>query len=244
MSNVARQILLEMNSKLAEKLRDQFISFLDQTDQKAFIGTAQKIDWSKAAEAFLIEFGKLWNNMAVPRIMKKLDEVKDDFADLVLLNIKQKLFYDTLVYLKSLGTEKGLKDKDIRSELNEFFYSAMYDLFRVFDYQYTLTSLSKNNDAKFMLRKLEDLMKRSQHGEKIVAEEDQSANELKVFQKIDKELERRERAGQRWSIRAACDYFGKNELGYGEDNKNQSELEQFYMRYQIHKQKSKPSKQA
>lgn len=241
MNNVARQLLLEMNRALAENLKDQFITFLDHTYQKAFIETAQKIDWIKAAEAFQIEFGKLWNNMAVPRIMKKLDEVKDDFANLLLLNIKQKLFYDTLVYLKSLGVEKGLKDKDISTGLNQFFYSAMYDLFRVFDYQYTLTSLNKNNDAKFILRKLDDLMKRNQHVEKLTGE-NKSVNELKVFQMIDKELDRRERIGQRWSIRAACDYFGKNELGYGEDNKNQAELDHFYARYQIHKRKSNPKK--
>jgi hypothetical protein len=241
MSNVARQILLEMNRALAENLRDRFITFLEHTEQKAFIEIAQKIDWGKAAEAFMIEFGKLWNNMAVPRMMKKLDDVKDDFANLVLLNIKQKLFYDTFVYLKSLGPEKELKGKDISSELNEFFYSAMYDLFRVFDYQFTLMSLNKSNDAKYMLRKLEDLSKRSKPIEKAGAES-QSANELKVFQMIDKELDRRERAGQRWSIRAACDYFGKNELGYGVDNKNQYDLDQFYARYQIHRQKSNPKK--
>jgi len=241
MSNVARQILLEMNKALAENLRDQFVTFLDHTDQKSFIALAKKINWSKAAEAFLIEFGKLWNNMGVPRVMKKLDEVKDDFANLVLLNIKQKLFYDTFVYLKSLGPVNELKDKDISSELTEFFYSAMYDLFRVFDYQFTLSSLNKNSDPKHMLRKLDDLRSRSQHVEKITGD-DQSANELKVFQMIDKELDRRERAGQRWSIRAACDYFGKNELGYGKDSKNQSELDHFYARYQIYRQKSNPRK--
>jgi len=241
MSNVARQILLEMNKALAENLKDQFITFLGHTDQKAFIGMAQKINWSKAAEAFQIEFGKLWNNMAVPRLMKKLDDIKDDFANLVLLNIKQKLFYDTFVYLKSLGSVNELKSKDISSELNEFFYSAMYDLFRVFDYQITLSSLNKSNDAKYMLRKLEDLMKRGQQVEKVTGE-DQATIELKVFQMIDKELDRRERLGQRWSERAACDYFGNNELGYGGDNKNQSELDHFFARYQIYKRKSNTRK--
>lgn len=242
MSDVARQILLEMNKALAENLRDQFIAFLDHTEQKAFIAIAQKINWSKAAEAFQIEFGKLWNNMAVPRTTKKTDDVKNDFADLVLQNIKQKLFYDLFVHLKALGPEKGLKGKDISPELNEFFYSAMYDLFLVFDYQHTLTSLSKNADAKFMLRKLEDLRKRTQRGGKVTDEENKSVNELKVFQMIDKELDRRERLGQRWSARAACDYFGNNELGYGGDSKNQSELDNFYARYQIYKRKNNPTK--
>lgn len=122
MSNVARQILLEMNNALAKNLKDQFITFLDNTDQKPFIAIAQNINWGKAAEAFQIEFGKLWNNMAVPRATKKIDEVKNDFADLVLQNIKQKLFYDSLLYLKSLGPQKVLKDKDISPELNEFFF--------------------------------------------------------------------------------------------------------------------------
>ena len=242
MSSVARQILLEMNKALAENLKNQFIIFLDHTDQKSFIAMAQKINWSNAAEVFQIEFGKLWNNMAVPRTMKKIDEVKDDFANLLLVNIKQKLFYDTLVFLKSLGSANQLKEKDLSSELNEFFYSAMYELFRVFDYQITLSSLSKNNDAKYMLKKLDDLRKREIHVVKMASDDDQSEKELKVFQMIDKELDRRERVGQRWSARAACDYYGKNELGYGEDNKNQAELDHFFARYQIYRQKSKPRK--
>ncbi|HEY6437285.1 MAG TPA: hypothetical protein VIY47_11905, partial [Ignavibacteriaceae bacterium] len=191
--------------------------------------------------AFLIEFGKLWNNMAVPRTMKKLDGLKNDFADMILLNIKQKLFYDTFVYLKSFDPKKGLKSKDLSSELNEFFYSGMYDLFRVFDYQYTLSSLHKNSDAKFMLRKLEELMQRNEHVENI-AITNQTAIELKVFEMIDKELDRRERISQRWSIRAACEYYAKNELGYGKDDKNQSDLDQFFIRYQTYKQKDKKNK--
>jgi hypothetical protein len=241
MSNVARQILLEMNRPLAENLRNQFITFLDETNQKSFIEIAQKIDWSKAAEAFLIEFGKLWNNMAVPRTTKKLDGLKNDFADLVLLNIKQKLFYDTFVYLKSLVSDKRLKSEDISSEISKFFYSGMYDLFRVFDYQYTLSSLHKNSDAKFMLRKLEDLMLRNEPGEKF-SDTNQSVNELKVFEMIDKEMDRRERIGQRWSVRAACEYYAKNELGYGKDTRNQSDLDQFFVRYQTHRQKNKSNK--
>jgi len=241
MSNVARQILLEMNKPLAENLRKEFITFLEETNQKSFIEVAQKIDWSKAAEAFLIEFGKLWNNMAVPRTMKKLDSLKNDFADLVLLNIKQKLFYDTIVYLKSMVTEKKLNDVNISSEFSKFFYSDMYDLFRVFDYQYTLSSLHKNSDAKFMLKKLEDLMQRNEHEEK-VSVANQSAIELKVFEMIDKELDRRERIGQRWSVRAACEYYAKNELGYEKDDRNQSDLDQFFVRYQTHRQKNKPNK--
>ena len=237
MSSIARQILLEMNKPLAENLKNQFITFLDETNQKPFVAVAQKIDWSKAAEAFLIEFGKLWNNMAVPRTMKKLDALKNDFADMVLINIRQKLFYDTLVYLKSSVTEKKLKSEVITSELSKFFYASMYDLFRVFDYQYTLSSLHKNSDAKFMLRKLEDLMKKDAP-EVDFESVKKTEIELKIFQMIDKELERRERIGQRWSIRAACEYYAKNELGYGKDDKNQSELDQFFVRYQAHKQKN------
>ena len=237
MSDVARQILLEANRPLAENLREQFVAFLDEMDQKSFLEIAQKIDWGKAAEAFQIEFGKLWNNMAVPRIMKKLDGLKNDFANLVLLNIRYKLFFDTFVYLKSLVAEEGLKGKDIGAELNKFFNSGMYDLFRVFDYQYTLTSLNKNSDEKFILRKLKDLIKRNEQGEKFSVT-DQSAIELNVFEMIDKELDRRERIGQRWSVRAACDYYAKDKLGYGKDSTNQSELDHFYMRYQTYKHKS------
>ena len=88
-----------------------------------------------------------------------------------------------------------------------------------------------------MLRKLEDLMKRDEQEENFESV-NQTAMELKVFEMIDKEMDRRERIGQRWSIRAACEYYAKNELGYGKDPKNQYDLEQFIARYQTHKQKS------
>ena len=153
-------------------------------------------------------------------------------------SIKQRLFYSTYTHLKSLKEGKKIDNGNINTMMNDLFSAGMYDLFRVFDYQLTLTSLSKNDDPKVIIRKIQGLRKREEIGEKFSGKK-QLVDETKVFQMIDKELERREKVGQRWSIRAACDYFGSNELGYRQDSSHQSELDNFYKRYLEYQNKSK-----
>jgi len=239
MSDVAKQILHEMNKPLSERLKDQFVKYLEEIDQAKLIEVAKRIDWNPVVQLFELEYKRLWNNMAVPKSIKELKELNNEFANLVMASIRQRLFYSTYSHLKSLTDENKRNDENINSLMSDMFSAGMYDLFRVFDFQLTLTSLSKNDDPKVMIRKIQELKKRAETGNKI-ADKKQLVDETKVFQMIDKELERRERAGQRWSIRAACDYFGSNELGYRQDSLNQSELDNFYKRYLEYQNKSKP----
>ncbi len=238
MSYTAKQILQEMNKPLSERLKDQFVEYLEEIEQDKLIEVAKRIDWNSVVQLFELEYKRLWNNMAVPKSLKEVKELNNEFANLVMSSIRQRLFYSTYSYLKSLKDEKRLKDENINSLMSDMFSAGMYDLFRVFDFQLTLTSLSKNDDPRVMIRKIQELKKRAETGNKI-ADKKQLVNETKVFQMIDKELERRERVGQRWSIRAACDYFGSNELGYGHGSSHQSELDSFYQRYLAYQNKSK-----
>ena len=230
MSDVAKNILHEMNKPLSERLKDQFVKYLEEIDQAKLIEVAKRIDWNPAVQLFELEYKRLWSNMAVPKSVKELRELNTEFTNLVLASIKQRLFSSTYNYLKSLKEEKKIDNENINSLMNDFFSAGMYDLFRVFDYQLTLTSLSKNDDPKVIIRKIQGLKKRAEVGDKFAGKK-QLVDETKVFQMIDKELERREKVGQRWSIRAACDYFGSNELGYTQDISHQSELDNFYKRY-------------
>ena len=239
MSDIAKQILQEMNKPLSERLKDQFVKYLEEIDQDKLVEVAKRIDWNPVVQLFELEYKRLWNNMAVPKSIKELKELNNEFANLVMASIRQRLFYSAYSYLKSLKEENRLNDENIDSLMSDMFSAGMYDLFRVFDFQLTLTSLSKNDDPRVMIRKIQELKKRAETGNKI-ADKKQLVNETKVFQMIDKELERRKRVGQRWSIRAACDYFGSNELGYTQDSSHQSELDNFYQRYLAHQNKSKP----
>jgi len=239
MSDIARQILQEMNKPLSERLKDQFVKYLEEIEQDKLIEVAKRIDWNPVVQLFELEYKRLWNNMAVHKSIKELKELNNEFANLVLASIRQRLYYSAYSYLKALNEENRLNDENINSLMSDMFSEGMYDLFRVFDFQLTLTSLSKNDDPKVMIRKIQELKKRAKTGNKI-ADKKQLVNETKVFQMIDKELERRERVGQRWSIRAACDYFGSNELGYTQDSSHQSELDNFYQRYLAYQNKSKP----
>ena len=240
MSDIAKQILQEMNKPLSERLKDQFVKYLEEIDQDKLVEVAKRIDWNPVVQLFELEYKRLWNNMAVPKSIKELKELNNEFANLVMASIRQRLFYSAYSYLKSLKEENRLNDENIDSLMSDMFSAGMYDLFRVFDFQLTLTSLSKNDDPRVMIRKIQELKKRAETGNKI-ADKKQLVNETKVFQMIDKELERRERVGQRWSIRAACDYFGSNELGYTQDSSHQSELDNFYQRYLAYQNKSKPN---
>jgi hypothetical protein len=239
MSDIAKQILQEMNKPLSERLKDQFVKYLEEIEQDKLIEVAKRIDWNPVVQLFELEYKRLWNNMAVPKSIKELKELNNEFANLVMASIRQRIFFTTYSYLKALKEENRLNDENINSLMSDIFVAGMYDLFRVFDFQLTLTSLSKNDDPKVMIRKIQELKKRAEAGNKI-ADKKQLVNETKVFQMIEKELERRERVGQRWSVRAACDYFGSNELGYTQDRSHQSELDNFYQRYLEYQSKSKP----
>lgn len=239
MSDIAKNILHEMNKPLSERLKDQFVKYLEEIDQAKLIEVAKRIDWNPVVQLFELEYKRLWSNMAVPKSVKELKELNTEFTNLVLASIKQRLFYSTYTYLKSLSDEKKIVNENISSIMNDLFSAGMYDLFRVFDYQLTLTSLSKNDDPKVIIRKIQGLRKRAEVGDKF-ADKKQLVDETKVFQMIDKELERREKVGQRWSIRAACDYFGSNELGYRQDSSHQSELDNFYKRYLEYQNRNKP----
>ena len=239
MSGIAKQILQEMNKPLSERLKDQFVKYLEEIEQDKLIEVAKRIDWNPVVQLFELEYKRLWNNMVVPKSIKELKELNNEFANLVMASIRQRLFYSAYTHLKSLKEENRLDNENINSLTSDVFSTGMYDLFRVFDFQLTLTSLSKNDDPKVMIRKIQELKKRAETGNKI-ADKKQVVNETKVFQMIDKELERRERVSQRWSIRAACDYFGSNELGYTQDSSHRSELDSFYQRYLAYQNKNKP----
>jgi hypothetical protein len=112
----------------------------------------------------------------------------------------------------------------------------MHDYFRVFDYQLTITVLNKISDPHLISKKIEDLRKRSQFTSKMGGINNSIDNE-KVFIIIDKELERRERIGQRWSIKAACEYYARNELGIEPSPGQQFELDSFHKQYLEHRKK-------
>ncbi|MHA1989255.1 MAG: hypothetical protein ACW98D_21745 [Promethearchaeota archaeon] len=230
MTDTAKQLLKEMNKPLHERLKIQFISYLRDIEQDNLIELAQKVEWEIAAKLFEVEYAKLWNKMSVPKLIDGLEGLKKEFARVLLTNIKPRLFHSTYSYLKNIAKENKINDENIDELMKKLFDFGMYELFRVFDYQFTLASLNKNNDKKVMNKKIEDLRKRAEFGDKFLSK-NQEGTEEKVFKMIDEELERRERLGQRWSARAACDYYGRNELGYDKDGNQPEELDNFYKRY-------------
>jgi hypothetical protein len=239
MSDIAKQILKEMNQPLHERLKNQFINYLREIEQDKLIKTAKKINWEPVVKLFEVEYTKLWNKMAVPKIVEGLEGLKTEFASIVLANIKQRLFNSTYRYLMIKINENKINDENMNSLMNELFNSSMYDLFRVFDYQFTLTSLNKNNDKKVMIRKIEDLRKRAEFGDKFSGKKQLNVEE-RVFKMIDEKLIDNEKVGKRRSMRAECDYYGRYELGYGIDKEHLSELDLFYKRYLTHRKNNNP----
>jgi hypothetical protein len=237
MSDIAKRILIEMNQPLHERLNQEFIGYLIEFDQDNLIDLAKNINWEPVAKMFGAEYTKLWNKLAVPKIEKESKVLEKEFARVVLANIKPKLFHLTYRYLKGQITVKNINDENIDTLMNEAFSFGMYELFRVFDYQFTLSSLSKNNDPKVMIRKIEDLRKRAEPENKL-SDKKKVAEEERVFKMIDEELIKNEKLGKKWSVRAVCELFAKNELGIGIDKNHIRELDNFYMKYQTHRKKS------
>ena len=230
MNDLAKQILVETNQPLINNLKDQFVSYLSDIDQKSLIEWANRIDWISITKLFEVEYAKVWGRMSVPQFIEGLKTLKKEYELIVIDNFKQILFHLIYKHLLTLHKENELNEANIAGTISELYNSVINDFFKIFDYQITLASLSKITEKKVIKNKIEELRKRTGLRDKILTQQ-QLPVENKIFKKIDEELKRRERIGQRWSIRAVCDYFGRNELGYGQDVVHQSELNDFYKRY-------------
>lgn len=230
MNDLAKQILVETNQPLIDNLKNQFVSYLSDIDQKSLIEWANKIDWINFTKLFEVEYAKVWGRMSVPQFIDGLKTLKKEYELIVLDNFKQIVFHLIYRHLISLHKDNELNEANIDGAIRELYNSVINDFFKIFDYQFTLVSLCKNTDKKLINKKIEELRKRTGSRDKILTLQ-QLPVENKIFNKIDEELERREKIGQKWSIRAVCDYIGRNELGYGQDVTNQSELNDFYKRY-------------
>ena len=235
MNNVAKQILGEINQSLYEKLRNEFHTYLRDIEQKDKITEiADKIDWVPLAKLFEMEYIKLWRKMAVPDNIKELKALKNEFERMVLANLKHKLFHSVYIFIKGRVNNDNINAGNLNVSLYEFFESGMYELFRVFDYQFILSSLKKGNDPKIIIRQIEELRKKAKSGEKLL-DNGQLGDEEKVFRMIDEQLLKNEKEGRRWSVRAVCDLYASNELNYGKGKARQSELDDFFKRYEGYK---------
>ena len=237
MSDTAKNIIVELNQSLNENLKNDFQLYLHDIEQNGkVVELADIIDWNPLVKLFETEYIKLWKKMAVPENVKDLKGLKNEFQKMVMANLKQRLFHFTYVFIKERVKNNNINAGNLNSSLYELFDSGMYELFRVFDYQFTLSSLNKSKDPKIIIRQIEELRKKAESGEKLLGSE-QLNEEDKVFRMIDEQLLKNEKEGRRWSIRAVCEYFGRNEFKFGKDKAHQSELDDFYKRYQMYKNK-------
>lgn len=237
MSNAAKQLLTELNQPQHEKLKNEFIKYLSEIEKVELMEIAKQLSWEYAAKAFDIEYKKLWNNLDVPKAAKDLG-LKNEFARVLLTHIKKNLFHSLYLNLKEKVREESINIVDLRESIDEYFRYSMHEFFRAFDYQFTLSTLNKIGDPQLIIKRIEDLRKRSEFKNKLSALEPTLDYE-KIFTIIDKELERRERIGQRWSIRAACEYYARNELSTESAVDQQYDLDNFHNKYLEHRKKNK-----
>ena len=172
MSDTAKQILEEMNQPLQEKLKNEFNNYLCDIEQKGEVTElAEIIDWKPLVKLFETEYIKLWMKMTVPDNIKELKSLKNEFQRMVLANIKQRLFHFTYIYLKDRVKNGNINAGNLNSTLYELFENGMCELFRVFDYQFTLSSLKKSNDPKIIIRQIEELRKKAESVQKSLGNE-------------------------------------------------------------------------
>ncbi|UCH66186.1 MAG: hypothetical protein JSW63_03380 [Ignavibacterium sp.] len=235
MSNQAKQILVEMNQPPYEVLRDEFSVYLREIEQRDNLSKLTGlINWKPFIKLFDTEYIKLWKKMGIPDDLKELKILKSEFKRLVFASIKKRLFHFTYLFLKNKAKNNNVNAVDLNNSLTELFENGIYELFRVYDYQFTLSSLNKSNDSKIIVKQIEELRKKGK-SEKILTGNNQHGEEAKMFKKIDEQLLKNEKEGKRWSARAVCDYYASNELNYGKGKANQGELDDFFKRYQEHR---------
>ena len=236
MSNQAKQILEEMNQPLHEKLKNEFGAYLRDIEQKDNLSKlSELINWKLFVKLFETEYIKLWKKMAVPDNIKEFKGLKNEFQRLVLANIKKRLFHFTYVFIKGRIKTDNVNAVNLNSALNELLNNGIQELFKVYDYQFTLSSLKKSSDSNIIIRQLEELRKKTKSGEKLLSSGGQNGDEEKIYKMIDEQLLKNEKEGRRWSMRAVCDLYGSNELNYGRGKDRQFELDDFFKRYEAYK---------
>jgi len=236
MSDTAKQILTLMNQPLHKTLQNEFINYLHTIEQANLEEIAKQISWESAVKSFDNEYKKLWNNLAIPKTAKELG-LKDEFKREIISGIKIGLFHSLYTILKDKTKKSDLKEGELIKSIDEYFRFIMHDYFRVYNYQFTISVLNKISDPHLISKKIEDLRKRTQFMGR-PGSIDASVDYEKVYSIIDRELERRERIGQRWSIKAACEYYARNELGIEPGPGLQIGLDNFHKKYLEHRKKN------
>lgn len=222
-----------MNIPLKEKFKKEFINYLNEIGQSKLMEFAEKFLWESASKTFEQEFKRLWDKLDVPKAAVELD-VKKEFSQLLFLNIKIGLNHSVYLKLKNIDNEEDINEEEFITRMDEYCGYSIKEFFKVYDYHFTLSSLNKSVTLQSMTKKIDDLRKRVEFTNTL-SMTDSEKEYQKVFKLIDKEMERREKINQRWSVKATCDYFARNELGIGNSTNQQLELDKFYKKYLIYK---------
>ena len=221
---------------LHEKLNDQFISFLEiHFHSDDLIQLAKSIDWKPAIDLFNIEFALLWSKMKIPEAIPELKESQIGFAEEVIKNIRSRLF--NITYKTLLEYRNDNKGKELNENLIEIWDYAMFDLFRVFDYQHSMTTLNKDNNEKVVFRKIAKMKKAEEIVSKFKGGIHQYPKEIPYYEEIIKEYERSEKEGEGKSIRQISDHIGRTKLELNTDGDHKNELDNFYKRVLYYKEK-------
>lgn len=176
-----------------ERLKYQFIQYLTAFNQSdELIKIAKKINWQKIYALIQLEFENLWNKFQIPRNIEKIEFSKHLFSLMIIENINHKLFYLIFNLLKEDLINKINKIEELNKKLEKILPVIINELFGTFNVQFSLSSLNENNNPKIIIRKIEELNKKTIQGEKFIGKRNRPY-EIEVFKMvIDKYLQEKE----------------------------------------------------
>lgn len=161
MDDDIKKLIEYINKPFEQQVKIQFINYLIEYNQgDEILNIAEKIDWLKIIKLFELEVDKLWEKFAVPSNIKELAALKETYVFIAFDNIRYRMFH-MIFKLMNESNQRNITDKNINNEILQAMNVIMYDMFRIFDFQFSLTSLNENNDKKVIITKIEELMNRS-----------------------------------------------------------------------------------
>lgn len=228
---------IEKWEKLSDKgkIQKSFINYLQEYDQsKEIIRIAKKIDWGKILAIYNQELLLLFGKLSIPKNYNEIKNILTGFRYSVLSSIMFQMFHFVFILIKENSQQWKKQSKvKINREILRVLDVAISQMFSVFDFQYSLTSLNKNNDPKVLVTKLEELKNSAERGRMFLGKKNRPI-EIKVFEEIIKRHKELLKEGIKPSYRTLAYNYAYKDLGLIHDK----EKENFYKRFMRFNNKS------
>ena len=230
---------IELNKKwydeFGKNIRNEFSIFLESIKaSNKIIDLSKKVNWKNILVIVNKGISELWEKFTVPEHLEEANKQGGNFRSEMINHIKINLFFN--VYLILISENKTLGNKnEINKELFDEMRFKVYSVLRIFDFQYSLTSLQFNDDPKIIPNKVKELYDKNEELKKYRGKKFRP-EEIPTYEIILKEIKKITDKGYNVVEKSICDKWAKINHNYRSKRDLLIFSKRFY-RYKKYKEK-------